>query len=47
MEAVYYFTTDAAKHVTGFILPMDGGNAFFFKLDTVFKAQFYSKFGFG
>lgn len=26
-EAVYYFATDAAKYVTGVILPVDGGNS--------------------
>ncbi|MVN22032.1 SDR family NAD(P)-dependent oxidoreductase [Mucilaginibacter arboris] len=26
-EAVYYFATDAAKYVTGVVLPVDGGNS--------------------
>jgi len=26
-EAVYYFATDAAKYVTGVIMPVDGGNS--------------------
>ncbi len=26
-EAVYYFASDAAKYVTGVILPVDGGNS--------------------